>query len=74
MKKVAAMVWSMSIPMSSEASRSWAVARMALPSRDRSTNSASATTRTSAVTMTMISFVPISAPKRLKPALGRTFG
>ena len=62
MKKVAAIVRLMSIPMRPAASRSCAVARMALPSFDRSTNRLSETIRTTAIAMTAMSLNAIVAP------------
>ena len=51
MKNVIAIVRLMSTPISCAASRSWAVDRIACPSRVRQTNSCSATISTSATTI-----------------------
>ena len=74
MKKVAAIVRLMSIPISSVASWSWAVARMAFPSVDRLTKSASTIMRIAATTMTKMSFTPIVAPPITMPFVGSRFG
>jgi len=62
MKNVAAIVRLMSIPMSPAASRSWAVARIAFPSFERSTNRLSENISVSAITITAMSLYAIVAP------------
>ncbi len=60
MKKVAAIVRLMSMPISCAASRSWAVARIALPSFVRLMKSESITTRKMVTTTTNTSLMPMS--------------
>ena len=62
MKKVAAIVRLMSMPIRPAASRSCAVARMALPSFDRSTKRLRPVIRTTAITMTAMSLNAMVAP------------
>ena len=61
MKNVAEIVRLMSMPMSWAASRSWAVARIALPSFALLIKSESKITRTIAVRITTMSLAPIEA-------------
>ena len=62
MKKVIAIVWLMSTPISSAASRSWAVERIARPSRVRPTNSCSAIISATAMTIMKMLIAPMLPP------------
>ena len=69
MKNVAAMVRLMLTPISWAASRSWAVARIALPSLELLTKVVSTITSTIASAMTIRSLAPIDAepPREIRP-------
>ena len=74
MKNVAAMVRLMSMPISCAASRSWAVARIALPSFVRLMKTASRETRMTAVTKTKTSLKPKKTPAMVTELWGRMSG
>ena len=74
MKNVAAMVRLMSIPISCAASRSCAVARIALPSLVRLMNIANSATRIAATTTTKTSLKPKKTPAMVVAVLGRMSG
>ena len=74
MKNVAEIVRLMSMPISCAASRSWAVARIALPSLVRLMKTASRATSTAEVTMTKMSLKPKNTPATVVVQGGRMFG
>ena len=74
MKNVIAIVWLMSTPMSSAASRSWAVERIARPSRVRLTNSWSATISAIAMTTMKMFRTPMLPPRMSSLTRGKIWG
>ncbi len=74
MKNVIAIVWLMSTPMSSAASRSWAVERIARPSRVRPTNTCRATISNSATTSMKMFRRPMLPPAMSSFTLGKIWG
>ena len=74
MKNVIAIVWLMSTPISSAASRSWAVERIARPSRVRLTNSWSAIISTTATTTMKMFRTPMLPPRRSSLTRGKIWG